>query len=218
VAHFYQEYFKVTMADFLKLNKYNLQNYDFKILIDRSYSMNAQDCENNLSRWRTAHKWSKELAHICSRYDDDGIDVILFDNDVQEFNNVKASTVDEIFRNNSPRGSTRTDEALKVALKDINSKKAKKPVIILVLTDGEPNSRQAVINEIIKTTKNINSRKEVGISFLQVGNDSSAKRYLEKLDDDLESEGAKFDIVDSKCYSDSKNMKAEDLLIAALTD
>lgn len=201
--------------DFMKLNKYNLANYDFVICIDQSYSMEATDCPGGITRWKQAHKWSKGLAHACAHYDKDGIDVVLFGSHINTYDGVKASTVDQIFRENAPNGSTPTTEALAKAL---SFKKSNKPMIILILTDGQPNNRNSLTNLIIKTTQNINHRSEIGISFLQVGNDSGAKQFLQMLDDDLEGMGAKHDIVDAKTYEDTQNITVEDILIGALTD
>ena len=201
--------------DFLKLNKFNLGDYDFVIVIDKSYSMNATDCPGGITRWKQAHKWSKGLAHACAHYDNDGIDVVLFGGNIKTYNGVKASTVDQIFREQQLDGTTPTTEALEKAL---SFKKKDKPIIILVLTDGTPNNPHSLTNLIIKTTQKMTDRKEIGISFLQVGNDNYARNFLKKLDDDLISMGAKLDIVDTKSFKDTENITIEDILIGAITD
>ena len=216
----------------------DLSKYDFKILIDKSGSMATNDVigsdGKNITRWKQAHEWSKSIAYICNQYDSDGIDIILFDDNTSINEGVNDSRVDEVFRKNSPGGSTNTALAIQKALPEyfggiskaflgsiFGSKYAKvtrkKPVILLIFTDGEPNSELDLMNAIIEITKRISSREEVGISFLQVGNDSRAKRFLKKLDDDLESEGAKFDIVNVKTYDDTLNMSIEDIFYDALS-
>jgi hypothetical protein len=72
------------------------------------------------------------------------------------------------------------------------------PFIINV--DGQPNDRNSVKTTIIEATKKLSSQEELSITFIQIGNDSSAGDFLESLDDDLESMGAKFDIVDAGTF------------------
>ena len=210
-----------------KLSKLNLDTYDYMLVIDRSYSMITP--EGNTTRWKQAHEISKGVANICEKFDDDGIDIILFDDAIKEFNNVTAVKVDDIFRKYGPRGSTDTAAALETALKNYLPKKGffgkkpanlagKKPLIVIVLTDGSPNDQRAVKRTIIDATKSISSREQLGISFLQVGNDNRARKFLKSLDDDLENEGAKFDVVDTKTYDEVNRMSPEDILIGALTD
>lgn len=226
------------MVDLRKnLANFNLNNYDFKILIDKSGSMASKDGRdsngNPITRWKQAHYMSKAIAEICNRFDDDGIDIILFDSEPTIYNNVTDSKVDEVFRVNSPGGSTGTDKAIKAALPEFfpaskgffksllgssTPVKRNKPILLIIFTDGEPDSQSAVSNVIIDITKKISSREEVGITFLQLGNDSDARRFLKKLDDDLTSLGAKFDIVDTKNYDETLTMSPEDIIIQALTD
>lgn len=218
--------------DLSKFDKLNLGDYDFKILIDKSGSMGASDCREG-SRWKQAHVWSKTIAYICSQYDSDGIDIYMFDTNVTSYKNVTDAKVDEIFRKISPGGGTELVPAIKEALPEYFGgsskgffgmfKKAKvvkrtKPVILVIFTDGEPYDKSETMTAIIDITKQISSRKEVGFTFLQVGNDSGARQFLKLLDDDLESRGAKFDIVDTVSFTESQNMSAEDILLGALTN
>lgn len=219
------------------LGSHDLSKYDFKILIDKSGSMSADDCKDStgkrITRWQQAHNISKAIAEICNKFDDDGIDIILFDNQVIVYNGVPDTKVDEIFRKNSPSGSTDTDKAIKAALPEYfpstggifknlfgTSKQVirVKPIILLIFTDGAPNNQQAVVDAIINVTKQISSRNDVSMSFLQLGDDHSARVFLKKLDDDLIKVGAKFDIVDTKNYNEMLLLSAEDIILQALTD
>lgn len=210
----------------------NFGKYDYKIVVDRSGSMAASDCQGGISRWEQAHKWSKEIADFCGRHDDDGIDIILFDSNVKEFNNVTADKVDAIFSKYGPNGTTDTALAIRTALPefftstkkgffggsklDTDLVKRAKPVVIVVFTDGQPNSEEDVKSAIIHITKRIQTREEVGFTFLQVGSDRGATRFLKELDDNLK--GAKMDIVDTVDYESAKFMTAEQIITGALTD
>lgn len=224
------------MVDLTKLKAFDLTKYDFKILIDKSGSMGTNDGTDGnirITRWKQAHNLSKAIAEICNRFDSDGIDVILFDNTVTVYNGVTDAKVDEVFRKNSPGGGTDTDKAIKAALPEYfpspggilkslfgggGKVTRTKPVVLIIFTDGEPNDESAVVQAIIDITKKISSRSEVGISFLQLGNDHNARRFLEKLDNDLIPEGAKFDIVNTKSYDETLTMSAEDIILEALTN
>ena len=228
----------------INLSKLNLENYDFKIFIDKSGSMDAKDCPGGKSRWKQAHELSKSIAVICSQYDKDGIEVIMFDDSSQLFSNVTDSKVDEIFRIIYPSGGTAFVQAIKKGLPEyfitpigetkksggifgmfkkqssdsIELVKRTKPVINIVFTDGEPSDKIETAKAIIHITNQISSRDEIGFTFLQVGTDKYAKQFLQFLDDELESQGAKFDIVDTKSFDECQNMSAEEILYAALTD
>lgn len=220
-------------VDLSKVTGLDLGSYDYKILVDRSGSMASLG--NNGNRWKDAHEISKEVANVCDQFDDDGIDIILFDHDFITINNVHAGSVDDIFRQYRPRGTTDTARALRSALSEfLPTKKSGglfsknkiiypdlsqvKPLIIVVLTDGSPDNQSAVEEVIIEATTSLSSRKQLGITFLQVGNDRDASKFLKALDDDLERKGAKFDIIDTKQYTEIKGMDAVDIIIGALTD
>ena len=51
-----------------------------------------------------------------------------------------------------------------------------------------------------------------------MGEDLAATQFLKKLDDELESVGAKFDIVDTKTCDDLNTMTIQDVLLAAIND
>lgn len=217
----------------MNLDKYNLGKYDFILVIDKSGSMSCSGSKPGQTRWAEAHEISKNIVETCSKYDDNGLDVVLFSSDAILYKNVTSSDIDKIFLDNNPIGSTATDLALRTALPEYfksSSKsffsfskkpekvKREKPVIVLVFTDGEPDDEQKVIDAIVEITKKIESRTEVGISFLQLGDSYTASRFLETLDNDLESRGAQFDIVDTKNYKQIKTMSVDEILIGALTD
>lgn len=230
----------MALANLEKTGKINLSDYDYKIVIDKSGSMSTNDTPTRISRWEQAKEWSKAIAQKCELYDSDGIDVIIFDSFITQFKNVTSDKVDELFRKNNPGGSTNTAGAIELALSDYFEGKpevksqsflgkmfskeqpiaslARKPLIIICITDGEPNSQTDLENVIVKATKKLSSDSEIGITFIQVGKDSSARKFLKKLDDDLASRGAKFDIVDCKDYEEMSNMAIEDVLLQAITD
>ena len=69
--------------------------------------------------------------------------------------------------------------------------------MILVLLDGEPADRMAVAKDIKEATHRIDVDEELGIGFVQIGEDLLAQGFLTALDDHLKQVGAKFDIVNT---------------------
>lgn len=215
-------------------------DYDYKIVIDKSGSMSTNDTPTRISRWEQAKEWSKAIAQKCDQYDSDGLDVIIFDSYVTQYKNVTSDKVEKLFRENNPGGSTNTAGAIELALSDYLKDKGEvkgksffggifskstttveptqKPLIIICITDGEPNSQEDLEKVIVSATKKLSTDSEIGITFIQVGKDSGARKFLKKLDDDLTSRGAKFDIVDCKDYDEMSNMSIEEVFIQAITD
>lgn len=70
--------------------------------------------------------------------------------------------------------------------------------IILILIDNEPTDRLAIAKQIVAASQQLEHNYELGIGWLQVGDDYITKGFLVTLDDNLREKGAKFDIVDHK--------------------
>jgi hypothetical protein len=87
-----------------------------------------------------------------------------------------------------------------------------------VVTDGEPDDRKAVMRVIVETTLKLDRDEELGISFIQVGNDREATQFLKVLDDQLQSVGAKFDIVDTITIDEMEDITLTEVLMNAITD
>ena len=89
---------------------------------------------------------------------------------------------------------------------------------IIVLTDGEPDHGISVSEVIVKASQQMERDEELAISFIQVGGDPKATKFLKALDDQLQMLGAKFDIVDTVTIEDLKEMSLQDMLINAIVD
>lgn len=183
-----------------KVTVEQLKEYDIKICIDRSGSMGEP--HGSTTRWIAAQESTKALVRECAKIDTDGVSIVLFGGkDVKNYDNVTDAdkVVVQIFAENSPMGGTPTAEMLKkqfdayFAAKDAG--KNPKPIIMAVITDGEPTDKAAVVEVITDASNKLETGKEIGVTFLQVGSDPGAAAFLKSLDDDLKS--AKHDIVDT---------------------
>lgn len=196
-----------------------LAKRDYVIAIDKSGSMSKADCPNGKTRWQFVQEQAENVARKCEEFDDDGIDVVVFAGIHKEYTGVTADKVSQVFAENSPSGTTDTAGVVRMVTNKYFERKAKgnaKPLTLLVFTDGEPDSKEELSKVIISVANRLDSNHEIGISFLQVGRDESARRFLQSLDDDLQSKGAKFDIVDTKDGAEMENLSVEELLIEAV--
>jgi hypothetical protein len=137
------------------------------------------------------------------------------------------SPVEQVFLENDPVGTTNLAAVLQDALNNFFQRRAagdtaqageKGGETILVITDGEPDDRRAVIDVIINATQKLDRDEELAISFIQVGNDAGATAFLKALDDQLEGVGAKFDICDTMTIDDMGDMSLAEVLLAAIED
>jgi hypothetical protein len=131
--------------------------------------------------------------------------------------------VAQIFQENDPSGSTNLAAVLLDATTNYFQRKTAgqtKPSgeTILVITDGEPDDRRAVMKVIIDASRLMDRDEELAISFIQVGSDATATRFLKALDDELQSAGAKFDIVDTVTLDDMEGMTLTEILLNAISD
>jgi uncharacterized protein with von Willebrand factor type A (vWA) domain len=201
------------------MNQDDLKKYDFVLLIDKSGSMGEKD-GGTQTRWKRAEEATIALARKCAEFDDDGITVIPFAGNFKEYKNVGGGEdqVKQIFKDNEPGGSTDTAKALKHVLDGYFGGSKEKPVLIICITDGEPTDEKALVNVIIDATKKMDADEQVGITFLQVGKDADAQKFLKRLDDNLVTEGAKFDIVDTKTFEEIEEMPMAEVLMQAILD
>jgi len=199
-----------------------LENRDYTLLIDKSGSMAHGDVPNFKSRWDAVKETTQAIANKLHSLDPDGITLYTFGSNFKRYDNVTPDAVDRVFNENEPMGST----ALHLALQDVADKfKARKAKgetkngeTVVVVTDGAPDNQQAVANVISNTTKWLEHDKELVFTFFQIGQDPGARAFLKRLDDDLQREGAKFDIVDTKTFTELEGMTLTEALIAAMDD
>ena len=135
-----------------------LQNRDYTLIIDKSGSMATPDQKGGRSRWVAAHESTFALAKKCEEFDPDGITVYVFSGRFQRYENVTSNKVSQIFIENEPNGTTALATVLQDATDNYFQRKQvhqTKPngETILVITDGEPDDRKAVMKVIIETSR-----------------------------------------------------------------
>jgi len=200
-----------------------LENRDYTLIIDKSGSMSIKDQPGGKSRWDIMQESTQAIASKCEEFDPDGITIYLFSGRFKRYDNVNSSKVAQIFHENEPSGRTDLAAVLFDAVSSYFQRKAARQTkangeTILVVTDGEPDDRKAVMKVIIEASRRLDKDEELAISFIQVGTDAQATRFLKVLDDELQSAGAKFDIVDTVTMDDMEDMTLREVLLNAIID
>lgn len=169
---------------------------DFVVVVDASASMQS-GVFNPIggTRWSETQKALNTLATEACKSDPDGLTIYFFNDRVQRFNNIKTpADVSRIFATFQPAGFTDLTSALDAAFQEHFGKAKRRPTNILVIHDGEPNDQDSVSVVLRRAADAIHKKKELQVSFVQVGDDPKATAFLNYLDTGL---GTKFDIVDT---------------------
>lgn len=200
-----------------------MKDRDYTLILDKSGSMSTPDQPGGRSRWQEAQESTLALARKCEQFDPDGITVYMFSSRFKRYDDVTSAKVEQLFMENDPVGTTNLAAVLNDAIKSYFQRKSSgqtKPAgeTILVVTDGEPDDRRAVMETIIAGTQQMERDEELAISFIQVGTDSGATKFLNALDDQLQSVGAKFDICDTVTMNDMADMSLVEVLMSAIED
>jgi hypothetical protein len=197
----------------------NLANLDVRVLVDRSGSMIETDTPNRKSRWDYAEESIKSLVTQLGAHDDNGIDIIYFNNQFDLKEGVAADTFADTWKQHNPGGGTRLAPPLAKALEMAAKAMGEKQQLTIVLTDGQPDDQEEVAKTIVAFTKKMDRDEQCAILFARVGQDAKAKAFLEFLDDGLvEKRGAKFDIVDTDDLDVIASKPLQDLVDKAFND
>ena len=188
--------------------KHHLQR-DYILVIDRSGSMSG-------NRWKEAEAAVKTLAPYICKFDPDGVTLLLFDHEVQRFDGIKSEEeVKGIFSSYRPRGSTNLSLALHTAFLDHFGGKLG-ATTVLVVTDGAPDSQPEVERIIRRAANSLEKDEELSVSFIQIGTDRGATKFLQYLDDDLPD--VKYDIVDTIPATQANGMSFPELIARSIYD
>lgn len=198
-----------------------LANRDYTLIVDKSGSMAHKDQPGGRSRWFAARESTEAFARKCEDLDPDGLTLYVFAGRFRRYDNVTADRVAQVFTENEPCGGTDLAGVLKHAFDAYFARKARgetRPETILVVTDGEPDDERSVIRVIVEASRRIQKDEELAVSFVQIGNDPGARRFLKVLDDDLTRAGAPFDICDTVTLDEAEGMGLTEMLMAAVND
>jgi hypothetical protein len=167
-----------------------LENRDYTVIAAKTASSVLPTSPGFANSWVAAHDAVMALVCKCEELDPDGITLYISSRQ-DTSGSFKPESLDLL-------------DGLQAAFDDYFERKAAgqtKPngEIMIVLIDGEPSDRMAIVKAIVSATQKMEHDHELGIGFAQIGNDLIARGFLTALDEDLRSKaGAKFDIVSTR--------------------
>lgn len=172
----------------------NVINRDWIVLVDASLSMNTPDCPGGSSRWAFVKEVVGLIATIASKYDPDGIDMMLFGGaNPTLHNSVNIETLGSMMPDSPTEMSTYTGKALDKVFHDYFAAGGSKPMGVIVLTDGQASDRLVVEQALRNLASAAGDGETVGVGFWQIGRDGAAAKDLEYYDNSL----GEIDVVDT---------------------
>ena len=183
-----------------------LKDRDYTLIIAKTATEQPIRPPGFAERWEKAHAAVLALALTCETFDPDGITLYVSCRDEDEtcifrhYNHVTSTQLIEIIEENYPPAQLNLDWVLKTAIdryfqRQAIGKTKANGEMILVLLDGEPNDRLTITKTIVEATHKMERDKELAIGLVQVGEDYLARGFFQALDENLQSAGARFDIV-----------------------
>ncbi|MGC9528219.1 MAG: hypothetical protein ACP5D7_22015 [Limnospira sp.] len=201
-----------------------LEKRDYTLIIDRSQSMAIPADKAGRSRWELMQKSTLELATYCEHFDPDGIAIYLFADDFQRYDRIKSDHIGEIFKDRKPSGKANLAAVLKDATDRYFERRAMERSqpngeTILVVTGGDIINPLLEIKQILVNASNqLSHEEELAIELIRVGADARAAEFFRMLDDELQADGAKYDICDTVTLEDLEEISLTDVLLRAITD
>jgi Mg-chelatase subunit ChlD len=191
--------------------------YNIEFVIDISGSMASNDGTDGLSKFDWCKEQVASLADRLAPYART-VDVTVFNNRYQTAESCNRDAISAIYSGIRPGGGT----ALATPLLDRCEKALAKrqaggrPTLIAVITDGLPHDRQAVYQNLIAFTQKLNRPDDVVVTILQIGENFNGQEFCIDLDDNLISQGAKYDIIDTRTFGELRAETMPTALVHAL--
>ncbi len=169
-----------------------------------------------MTRW----EWcGAQIAALAQQYQSaapSGLSVVLFSTGTKIFPNVKVQEIPKIFTEFRPGGLTNEASALRQTLGDYFSRKQLtngnvKPLLVAIITDGEPTDKGAVVQVIGQTMAQMRRPDEIKVTFLQVGNTFDGADFVQNLQ-------RSFPIVSSRTFRDLERSGLTRALVDCISD
>lgn len=185
-----------------------LYGYDIIYIVDDSSSMSWEEKNSRIVPWPHARNALVSFATICSAWDQDGQD-IYFINVNEPVLRASPKQIEQAFNLRTPYGGTNMGRRLQQVASNYFAHYQPgitKPVNVIAITDGQfTDDAVGVIRWIVDKLDQLKAPpNQFGIQFVQIGADKAARKYLEKLDDELSQGGFRRDIVDTVPWAPGK--------------
>ncbi len=198
-----------------------LRERDYTLIIDSSERMAIIEESEEKSRWQLIQEAILTITTHCEQLVPEGITLYLFSDDFQRYDYVTADKAIHIFKNHQPSGKARLSKVLKDATDHYFARRATEQTkangeTIIIITCGEIENPPAVRKIIIDAANQLNRDEELAIELIQVGSNSVVTQFFQTLDDDLQDQGAKFDICNTIALTDLETLNLTDILLQAI--
>lgn len=220
----------------IRENDYDfLKTFDTVFVVDDSASMAGE-------YWDQLGRALATTANIATKYDSDGIDIHFLNSHKYDCKYITSlDVVQGLFNSVQPAGITPIGGCLDYILRDYVDKYAAakaaytpsttgpgphptmhdslpKPINILVLTDGEPTDNLEDV--VVSAARMLDDLRaplhQVGIQFVQIGNEEGAREALEELDNKLQERHLIRDMIDFTPYVEGEKLSGGMILKALL--
>ena len=136
---------------------------EYIVVLDMSGSMSSRDGHHK-NRWEHGEEACLHLVPFITKANKAGFTLYLFDHDYEKYTELHDKHhVNKIFRKHSPRGSTDLAKVLQAAINQHFYDKVKSS--ILVITDGEPDSKTEVFRVIEEASMRTQTPDEISITL-----------------------------------------------------
>jgi hypothetical protein len=153
-----------------------LTNYDIVLILDDSSSMNTRS--GKTTRWGELQGAASQLADIACCFDSDGIDVYFLNQG--KIPNITSGSDARLARayERGPSGSTPLTETLQKALADHSGQK---PLLVMILSDGEPNGGVKRLAGVIEDSIKRSSGR-IRYQLMACTDNDNAVAWMDELD------------------------------------
>ncbi|MBE9066231.1 hypothetical protein IQ260_06155 [Leptolyngbya cf. ectocarpi LEGE 11479] len=213
------------MADIMTALPAQLHNRSYTLIYAPTQLQRVGMTPGFDQRWQQFHPRVLEIAGQCHALADNGLTVYCQadGDDFQAHYNVNGANLESLMAS-APMPERLTLAPVLAGVFDqyfaakATGQQPANGEIILILIDGEPTDRLAIAKQIVAASQKLDHHDELGIGWIQVGDDYITKGFLVTLDDNLREQGAKFDIVDHKLIQQIACDDLANFLMDVLTD
>ncbi|KAF9355366.1 hypothetical protein BGX26_006646 [Mortierella sp. AD094] len=147
----------------------------------------------NKNRWQQVRELLEGMATIVTQQDPQGVDILFLNNSSINQGIRSAQEVSRIFDRTRPGGATytgrRVNDIMDGYMSTLRYDRSLKPLNLVVFTDGESSDEEmlhwAIEEHVTKIVQRGFVAHQLGIEFIQVGDDMDATRHLQKLEEEV---------------------------------
>ena len=184
-----------------------LRKFDTVFVIDDSASMlkRVTEGQDSITRWESLIYSIEQFGGLAAQIDDDGVDLHFINNRHKDRENIRSgkALLDIVTGIDRWPDATYLDDVLQFILDEYLQKyrfyrkgskldqatRSLKPLNVIVISDGKSKDHEMVEASLVRTARALRELNapstQVGIQFVQVGNDEIATQWFRTLDDKL---------------------------------